>query len=129
MRRWSIAIAALAEAGWASLEAPADAPDRRPVKALINAGDTYPAHDWKTTSPALRDVLSAQELANVEVTATPAKDLTDENLAKYDVLVLNYLDYKKPEASPDTTWSEANKAAFLKAIHDDGKGLVVIHHA
>ena len=31
--------------------------------------------------------------------------------------------------SPETTWTDANKAAFLKAIHDDGKGLVVIHHA
>jgi type 1 glutamine amidotransferase len=100
------------------------------VKLLIITGDTHSAHDWKTTTPALRDVLSAQGRIDVQVTTTPAKDLTNENLAKYDVLLLNYLDFhKKPGESPETTWSDANKAAFLKAIHDDGKGLVVIHHA
>jgi type 1 glutamine amidotransferase len=106
----------------------ADEPSK-PVKLLIITGDTHKAHDWKTTTPALREILSAGGRIDVSVTTTPAKDLTDSNLAKYDVLLLNYLDFTKPSESPETTWSDANKAAFLKAIHDDGKGLVVIHHA
>ena len=61
------------------------------------------------------------------MTTTPAKDLTDENLAKYDVLLLNYKD--TPKASAETQWSDANKAAFLKAVKDGGKGLVVHHFA
>ena len=96
---------------------------------LIITGDTHPAHDWKATTPALREVLSSTGKIEVDVTSTPSKDLTEANLAKYDVLLLNYLNYKKPVESPDTTWTDANKSAFLKAIHDEGKGLVVIHHA
>jgi type 1 glutamine amidotransferase len=121
-----LAIGAMVAAGSMAL---ADEP--APVKVLIITGDTHPAHDWKATTPALRDVLTAPGKVQivVDVTTTPAKDLTDENLAKYDVLLLNYLNFKKPSESPETTWSDANKAAFLKAIRDDGKGLVVIHHA
>jgi uncharacterized protein len=60
------------------------------------------------------------------VTTTPAKDLTDDNLARYDVLILNYKE--TPKGAEDTRWSDANKAAFLKAVKG-GKGLVVHHYA
>ena len=62
----------------------------------------------------------------MDVTTTPNKDLTDANLAKYDVLLLNYKD--TPRGAPETRWSEANKEAFLNAVRQ-GKGLVVFHHA
>jgi type 1 glutamine amidotransferase len=39
---------------------------------------------------------------------------------------LNYKD--TPKGAPETRWSQANKQAFLKAVND-GKGLVVFHHA
>ena len=55
------------------------------------------------------------------MTTTPAKDLNDENLAKYDVLLLNYID--TAAGAPETRWSDANKEAFLKAVRE-GKGLV-----
>lgn len=125
MRRLIFAMALVASGGGMAL---ADEP-AKPVKLLIITGDTHPAHDWKSTTPALREVLSEKGRIEVDVTTNPAKDLTAENLAKYDVLLLNYLNFKKPGESPETTWTDANKAAFLKAIHDDGKGLVVIHHA
>jgi type 1 glutamine amidotransferase len=124
--RCSLFAIALLALGGGTLRADEPA---KPVKLLIITGDTHKAHDWKATTPALREVLSAQGRVDVSVTTTPARDLTAENLAKYDVFLLNYLDYTKPSESPSTTWSDANKAAFLKAIHDDGKGLVVIHHA
>ncbi len=97
-----------------------------PVKLLIITGDNVGAHDWKGTTQSLRDVLSAQGRVNVEVTSTPADDLTDENLAKYDVLLLNYRD--TPQGSEKSKWSDANKKAFLKAVQG-GKGLVVVHYA
>ena len=125
MRRLMFAIATLAAGG---AMARADEPSK-PVKLLIITGDNVSVHDWKGTTAALREVLSAGGRIEVDVTATPAKDLTDENLARYDVLLLNYFNTKKPEASPETTWTDANKAAFLKAVRDDGKGLVVIHLA
>ena len=99
-----------------------DAP--KPVELLIITGDH--GHDWKATTASLRDFLSAQGRINVHVTETPTKDLTDENLAKYDVLLLNYRDTNK--GTIDTKWTDANKAAFLKAVKE-GKGLVVVHHA
>src|ERR1700759_5155198 len=83
MRRLMFAIAAMA-AGGALAPAPADDKPGRPVKLLIITGDTLPVHDWKATLPALRDVLAAQGWVDVHVTTTPAKDLTDENLAGYD---------------------------------------------
>ena len=98
----------------------------KPIKALIITGDNVGAHDWKGTTQVLRDILAAQGLCDVDATTSPSKDLTDENLAKYDVLVLNYKD--TPQGSPESRWSEANKEAFLKAVKS-GKGLVVAHFA
>ena len=95
-----------------------------PVKLLIITGDH--GHDWKATTQSLKQILSPGGKIAVAVTTTPAKDLTDANLATYDVLLLNYKD--TPGGAPETKWSDANKAAFLKAVHD-GKGLVVFHFA
>jgi type 1 glutamine amidotransferase len=61
----------------------------------------------------------------VDVTTTPAKDLTPDNLAKYDVLLLNY---RETKPAPETKWTEANKQALVDAVKG-GKGLVVYHFA
>src|SRR5207237_10006496 len=63
---------------------------------------------------------------SVDVTESPSTDLTDANLAKYDVLLLNYKDTKN--GPPQSRWSEANKKAFADAVRG-GKGLLVYHHA
>jgi sialate O-acetylesterase len=97
-----------------------------PVKALIITGDNVPAHAWKDTTKALEDILQEGGRIKVDVTSTPSKDLTDENLAKYDVLVLNYRD--TPGGAPESRWSDTNKDAFLKAVRG-GKGLAVYHWA
>jgi type 1 glutamine amidotransferase len=123
MRRILLAFTTLAITLAAGLAAPA-ADDPKPIQVLIITGDH--GHAWKETTQALQDILSAQGRTRPEVTTTPAKDLTDENLAKYDVLLLNYKD--TPKGAPDTRWSDANKEAFLKAVKG-GKGLVVYHHA
>jgi uncharacterized protein len=95
-----------------------------PVTVLIITGDH--GHAWKDTTERLSEILGSTGKIKVDVTTTPSKDLTDLNLAKYDVLLLNYKD--TPKGAPESRWSEANKQAFLKAVHD-GKGLVVFHHA
>jgi uncharacterized protein len=123
MRRNLFAVSSLAACavGFALTAAPARAAD--PIKLLIITGDH--GHDWKGTTPVLEKFLSEGGKFKVDVTTTPAKDLTDENLAKYDVLLLNYCDAKKTEG---TVWSDDNKSAFLKAVRG-GKGLVVYHYA
>jgi type 1 glutamine amidotransferase len=95
-----------------------------PVKLLIITGDH--GHAWKETTKLLSEFLGQGGRIRADVTTTPAKDLTDENLTRYDVLLLNYKDTAK--GAPETRWSDANKEAFLKAVRG-GKGLVVFHHA
>src|SRR3954470_6525383 len=123
MRRISLALATLAMA----LAAGTTAPAAEPIKVLIITGDNVAAHDWKGTTQSLQDFLTQPGKVEVDVTSTPAKDLTDANLARYDVLLLNYKE--TPQGSADTQWSDANKAAFLKAVREGGKGLVVHHFA
>ena len=61
----------------------------KPVRVLIITGDH--GHAWKETTPFLKEVLTKAGMT-ADVTETPAKDLTAANLAKYDVLLLNYKD-------------------------------------
>src|SRR5262245_31566384 len=97
--------------------------DSKPIKVLIITGDH--GHAWKETTPYVKDLLTKAGMS-VDVTETPAKDLTAANLAKYDVLFLNYKDTKN--GGSDTRWSDDNKKAFAEAVRG-GKGLVVYHHA
>jgi type 1 glutamine amidotransferase len=97
-----------------------------PVKVLIITGDH--GHDWKATTPHLKEVLTKAG-HTAEVTETPSKHLTADNLAKYDVLLLNYRNTAKGEKdNPASVWSDENKKAFTEAVKG-GKGLVVYHHA
>jgi type 1 glutamine amidotransferase len=101
------------------------AAEDKPIKVLIITGDNVGAHDWKATTPFLKNLLTKAGMS-VDVTETPAKDLTADNLARPDVLLLNYRDTK--EGKPDTRWSDENKKAFLDAIQG-GKGVVVYHYS
>ena len=107
----------------AVVAAPVAAADSKPIRVLIITGDH--GHDWKKTTPFLKELLTKAGM-QVEVTETPSTDLTSDNLAKYDVLFLNYKDTKN--GKPQTRWSEENKKAFADAVAG-GKGLVVYHHA
>jgi type 1 glutamine amidotransferase len=108
--------------------APAAAPaqDRQAVKVLIITGDH--GHDWRSTTPFLKEILQKAG-HKVAVTETPGKDLTADNLARYDVLLLNYRNTPKgAKENAASVWSDANKKAFSDAIKG-GLGLVVYHHA
>ncbi len=104
--------------------APGGAP--KALQVLIITGDH--GHDWRKTTPALKQLL-AKAGHKVDVTESPSKDLTAENLARYDVLFLNYRNSPKgAKENPDSVWSEENKKAFTEAVKK-GKGLVIYHHA
>lgn len=110
----------------ASLVAAAAAAETKPIKALIITGDEY--HQWKQTAPHLKALLSKGGI-QADLTETPAKDLTPENLAKYDVLLLNYRNTPNgAKNNPQSVWTDANKKAFLDAVKG-GKGLYVYHFA
>jgi len=96
------------------------------VKVLIITGDH--GHNWKETTPFLKQLLTRAG-HKVDVTESPSKDLTRANLAKYDVLLLNYRNTPQgARERPASVWSEDNKKAFTEAVKG-GKGLVVYHHA
>jgi type 1 glutamine amidotransferase len=96
------------------------------VKVLIITGDEF--HKWKETAPFIKEVLTKAG-HKVDITETPSKDLTSDNLARYDVLLLNYRNTPKgAKESPASIWSDDNKRAFLDAIKG-GKGLYVYHWA
>src|SRR6266576_746836 len=99
--RWMVMIMLLG-----ALPAFAAETNPKPIRVLIITGDH--GHAWKLTTPILKDTLTKAGMS-VDVTETPSKDLTAENLAKYDVLLLNYKDTRA--GGPDTRWSDANKTA------------------
>jgi type 1 glutamine amidotransferase len=100
--------------------------DAKAVKVLIITGDEVGAHKWKETAPLIKEMLTKAG-HQVDITQTPGKDLTADNLAKYDVLVLNYRNTAAgAKDNPDSVWSEENKKAFLDAVKG-GKGLYVHH--
>lgn len=100
--------------------------EAREVKVLIITGDH--GHNWKATTPFLKELLTKAG-HKVDVTESPSKDLSADNLAKYDVLFLNYRNTPKgAQENPASVWSDDNKKAFTDAVKG-GKGLVVYHHA
>ncbi len=108
---------------WLSPSSPAEP---KAVKVLIITGDH--GHKWQETTPFLKELLTKAG-HKVDITESPSKDLTPANLAKYDVLLLNYRNMPKGAMErPESVWSDANKKAFTDAVKN-GTGLVVYHHA
>ncbi len=122
--KWLSAIAITTVALTASTSTDASS-EADPVKALLITGD-HAYHDWRATTATFERFLTESGRIDLDVTTTPSTALTLENLANYDVLILNYKDSNEPPA--DTTWSEENKQAFLSAVRG-GTGLVVYHYA
>src|SRR5712691_11451011 len=100
-----------------SLAQPAkNAPSASPamLRALILSGEG--SHDWRTTTPFLRQLLLDSGRFDVRVSESPA-GLTTKTLAGFDVVVD---DYSGPRLG-----TEAEKA--LETFVAAGKGLVVTH--
>ena len=85
------------------------------AKVLLLTGENN--HDWKATTPVLREEL---ENAGVKVVVTeePATLETDA-MAGYDAIVLNYNRRER--------WAKRTEEALIRLVHDQGKGLVVVH--
>jgi type 1 glutamine amidotransferase len=89
------------------------------LQALIITGQN--GHDWRATTPVLREMLEATGRFEVRVTeefrgAGPA------TLAPYDLVILNYFDGGRPERR----WGDAADTALLEHVKS-GKGVVVYH--
>ncbi len=83
-----------------------------PIKVLIITGDH--GHNWKETTPFLKEMLTKAG-HEVDLTERPRVDLISANLARYDVLLLNYRNTPRGAmANPDSVWNEDNQRASPK---------------
>jgi len=91
------------------------------IHVLIVTGDDVPAHDWRATTPVVREILEGTRRFEVRVSEEP-EVLATPALARYDLVILNYRDGPGREASRE---AGQNLADFVAR----GKGLVAIHFA
>ncbi len=91
------------------------------LKALIVDGQNN--HNWKGTTPQIKEMLLGTGLYEVEVATTPGRGKPMDGFApqwsKYDVIVSNY---------NGANWPEATSKAFVEYMAKGG-GLVIIHAA
>ena len=111
-RAWLVAWLSLWMAG-AALAAP--------IRILILTGANN--HDWRATTPVLRQMLEASGRFAVTVT-TNVPGLTPGDLPQYDVLLSNFNTFGQKE--PGEVWGGAMRAAFIDFIRR-GHGFVVVH--
>jgi len=86
------------------------------IRALIFSGRNN--HDWRVSTPYLKNLLLRAGRFDVRVEEEPA-GTTAATLAAYDVLVLDYMGPR---------WGEATENAVEEFVKS-GKGLVVVHGA
>ncbi|MCL4797436.1 MAG: ThuA domain-containing protein [Bryobacteraceae bacterium] len=98
-----------------------------PKKAMILDGRNN--HDWRATTPVLKQILEETGLFTVEVvTAPPDNEALASfapNFSAYDVIVLNYNDFGPKNAGD---WPEVTQLAFEKYVRGGG-GVVSFHAA
>ncbi len=102
-----------------SLASPAGSAE--PIRVLIITGENN--HDWKKTTPVLDSMLKESGRFQVDVLEDLWGGVTAERLEPYEVLLLNF------NPTSGKKWSEAQAAAFLGAVGQKGKGVVVVHAA
>jgi len=101
--------------------------DAAPRKALIIDGRNN--HDWKSTTPILKQILEEGGLFQVEVLTAPPDNATlasfKPNFAAYQLIVLNYNDFGPKNAGD---WPEDTQNAFLDFVKKGG-GVISYHAA
>lgn len=117
--KWTLWLACLA-AAFATFALAADKPaEKKLTRVLLVTGRDVPAHPWRETTPALREALEKTGQFEVLVSEEPAV-LESSVLADYDVILLNYYNWQRPEI---TDHAKENLLKFVKS----GKGLVSFH--
>ncbi len=119
---WAVLLVGL---GWGASHwnrvGAAEAGRAREIRVLIVTGVDHPAHDWKTTTPAVREVLALDARMKVDVLEDPYR-LGAADLARYDVVLLHFMNWEKPD--PD----EAARHNLRRHVQEGG-GLFLLHFA
>jgi len=96
------------------------ADDIKPVRVLMLSGQNN--HNWRETTPRLKQILQAGGRFLVDVTEHP-EECNAELLAPYDVLLSNWNTFGQPSV---TNWPPAMREAFVNFVRS-GKGVVAVH--
>ena len=88
------------------------------IKTLLLSGANN--HDWRRSSPFVRDLLEGSGKFAVTLTEDPSSALEDAAALKEAELIFS--DYNGPD------WSDAARANFVEAVRS-GTGLVILHAA
>lgn len=99
---------------------PSPPPDPNKIQVLILTGQHV--HDWKGTTPVLKQILEDTKKFEVRISEEP-RGLGPETLANYDLAVVNYYNRGAKER-----WGERAEGA-LQSFVSSGKGLVIYHLA
>lgn len=91
-----------------------------PVRALILTGQNN--HDWKETTPVLRQILEQSGRFTVEVSERP-ETMTPESVSNFGVIISNWNSWGEV---PVKEWPEAARTALI-AFVQKGKGFVSVH--
>jgi len=107
--------------GWQLLSASPAVAAEQPIRVLIVTGMDHPAHNWRLTTPALKEELASDARMKVEVIEDPYQ-LDSANLKQHDVVFLHFNNWQKPDPGEK---AQAN----LKKFVSDGGGLFLLHFA
>ena len=94
-----------------------------PIRVLILTGRNN--HNWKATTPILRQVLEASGKFHVDTTVPP-QGLTRENLNNYDVILSNWNSWGAGAKEAEAAWTAPTRQAYLDFVRG-GKGHVTVH--
>jgi len=94
-----------------------------PIRVLILTGRNN--HNWKKTTPMLKQVLEASGKFRVDTTVPP-QGLTRENLNNYDVILSDWNSWGKGSKEAEAAWTAATRQAYLDFVRG-GKGHVTVH--
>ena len=92
------------------------------LHVLILSGQNN--HNWRKTTPALKDIYEASGRFTVEVTEHP-EDCDAETFEQCDAVVSNWSAWPEVEARP---WGSDTEQAFMDYV-EDGGGFVLFHAA
>jgi len=123
MHRFACLLAGLAgflTALPAQTPAPSPTPSTAKIQTLIITGQNR--HDWRAVSPQLRKLL--EDTGRFEVRITEEfRGASDDTLARYDLVILNYENKNLPE----WRWGAQAEKALVDYVKAKGKGLVIYH--
>ena len=92
-----------------------------PIRVTILTGNHHPAHDWRGTTDALKQVVQKDTRIQVRTEVNP-ESLRGDVLDQTDVLLINYCNWET------ATLSDVSKRKLMSYVRSGG-GVVLLHFA